>query len=203
MASCQEGHARAARGSARATRRVKIATKNGHRFILVPIIPSVVCLLQEPKNVRTELSRIVAPMAVDFPTGPGQRMSIFRCPIANRIMGIAQFLVWSPMGGRGSCSGRQARANHSVRAVEHLIDFHADLDIHHAIKIQRQVPARARHLQRFAKRPDFTAQLRHHLGQISLLCLAANHCCKLRRDLHELDVVLHCLAIVSVRLGQA
>jgi hypothetical protein len=43
MASCQEGHARAARGKARATRSVKNATTNNQRFIVSPFRPSVPC----------------------------------------------------------------------------------------------------------------------------------------------------------------
>src|SRR5437660_168769 len=106
IASCQDGHARAARGSTSITKNVRATARSIQCFNIEPLIPTFASGFQKPKDIRADLGRIVAPVAVHFPGHPGQRVAVFGGPVPHGIVGVAELCVRSPMCGCRSHSRR-------------------------------------------------------------------------------------------------
>ena len=108
-------------------------------------------------------------------------MAVLGNPVLDRLVGVAKLVIWPPMRGRRGGSRGQGRANDPAIARERLRYLGADLNVHHAIQVQRQVPAGLRQSLRLREGPYLAAQLRNHARQVGLLGLGPNHRGELRR----------------------
>lgn len=150
-------------------------------------------------NLRANLGRVavpfVLPVAVDFPTGANQGVSVIAAPLENRVVGLVEPAVGAEMRGEGDQASRRRGADDFAVPGKRSLQLDADFEVDLAIEIDRDMPAGPCDFLGPDDAPHKAAGLRHDLGKLSLACEPAHHCQWTTGTVFDLNVVWHVLLV--------
>src|SRR4051794_25439055 len=98
-------------------------------------------------------------MAVDFPAGAGQLVTVLRGPVADCLMCLVEEGVGAEVRRGDHRAGRCGRTDDLAVAVEGGFELDADFQVDLLVPVERDVPARTRELLRADDAPHEAAGL--------------------------------------------